>query len=141
MRPFMRPVLHADCQRALLRRDVLGQASRAEVPCEVVRERDFRLVGSKVIDLSAKGMLLETDQRVLTGEEVLVSFRGPTSKRWYDCTGTVARILHGRRRRDQRRAIGVHFDNLDVLSELLLCEELKGAPVAPRHLASHGFAR
>ena len=130
----MRPVLHADCQRALLRRDV-------RTTCEVVRERDFRLVGSRVLDLSAKGMLIETDQRILTGEELIVTFRGPASRRWYDCTGTVARIIHGRRRRDRKRAIGVSFDTLDVFSELLLCEELRDAPVAARHLASHACAR
>jgi hypothetical protein len=130
----MRPVLHADCQRALLRRDVRTQ-------CEVVRERDFRLVGSRVLDLSARGLLIESDQRLLTGEEVIVSFRGPASSRWYDCTGTVARILHGRRRRDRRRAVGVRFETLDVLSELLLCEELRDAPVASRHLAAHACAR
>jgi len=130
----MRPVLHADCQRALLRRDV-------QTTCEVVRERDFRLVGRRVLDLSAKGMLIETDQRILTGEELIVTFRGPASRRWYDCTGTVARIVHGRRRRDRRRAIGVTFDTLDVFSELLLCEELRDAPVAARHLASHACAR
>jgi hypothetical protein len=130
----MRPVLHADCQRAILRRDV-------QTPCEVVRERDFRLVGSRIIDLSARGMLIESDQRLLTGEEVIVSFRGPASKRWYDCTGTVARVMHGRRRRDRHRAIGVHFETMDVWSELLLCEELRDVPVAKRHLASHACAR
>lgn len=130
----MRPVLHADCQRALLRRDV-------RTHCEVVRERDFRLVGSRVLDLSARGMLIETDQRLLTGEELIVTFQGPRSRRWYDCTGSVARIIHGRRRRDRRRAIGVSFDTLDVFSELLLCEELRDAPVASRHLASHACAR
>jgi PilZ domain len=130
----MRPVLHAACQRALLRRDIRTQ-------CEVVREHDFRLVGSRVLDLSAKGMLLETDQRVLTGEELIVSFRGPASSRWYDCTGTVARVVHGRRRRDRRRAVGVSFDTLDVFNELLLCEELRDAPVSMRHLASHACAR
>jgi hypothetical protein len=130
----MRPVLHAACQRALLRRDI-------RTACEVVRERDFRLVGSRVLDLSAKGMLIESDQRVLTGEELIVTFRGPASSRWYDCTATVARVLHGRRRRDRRRAIGLSFETLDVFSELLLCEELRDAPVASRHLASHACAR
>lgn len=130
----MRPVLHAGCQRAILRRDL-------RTPCEVVREHDFRLVGSQIIDLSARGMLIESDHRLLTGEEVIVSFRGPSSRRWYDCTGTVARVVHGRRRRDRKRAVGVHFETLDVWSELLLCEELRDAPVARRHLASHACAR
>ena len=123
----MRPALHANCARGLLRRSV-------ETRCEVVRERDFKLVGTRVLDLSTRGLLLETDQAILTGEDLFVSFKSPTSDRWYDCTATVARVLHGRRRRDQRRAIGVAFDRLHVLDELLLCEELRRAPTTRRHL-------
>lgn len=122
----MRPVLHADCPRAQLRRPI-------STFCEVVRERDFRLVGSRIVDLSTRGLLVESDLQVLTGDEVLVSLRSPASKRWYDVAGTVARVVHGRRKRDRRRAIGIAFDNLDVFSELLLCEELRQFPVATRH--------
>jgi hypothetical protein len=122
----MRPVLHADCPRAQLRRPV-------STFCEVVRERDFRLVGSRLVDLSTRGLLVESDLQVLTGDEVLVSLRSPTNKRWYDCTGTVARIVHGRRRRDRQRAVAIAFENLDVFNELLLCEELRHLPVATRH--------
>jgi len=124
----MRPVLHADCARARLRRAV-------HTPCEVVRERDFKLVGTRLLDLSTSGMLLETDLRLLTGEELFVSFKSPSSDRWYDCEATVARVLHGRRRRDERRAVGISFEALHVLDGLLLCEELRSAPVTRRHLA------
>jgi hypothetical protein len=130
----MRPVLHADCPRALLRRPVLTL-------CEIVRERDFRLVGSRILDLSSRGLLVESDLQVLTGEEVVVTLRSPTTKRWYDCTGTVARIVHGRRRRDRKRAVGIALDGLDAFSELLLCEELKHMPVTGRHLAAHARSR
>jgi hypothetical protein len=123
----MRPSLHANCARGLLRRSV-------ETHCEVVREHDFKLVGTRVIDLSTRGLLLETDLTILTGEDLIVSFKGPASDRWYDCTATVARVLHGRRRRDRRRAVGVAFDRLHVLDELLLCEELRKAPPTRRHL-------
>jgi hypothetical protein len=127
----MRPVLHADCPRARLRR-------RVQPPCEVVRERDFRLVGTRVLDLSTKGMLLETDLPLLTGEELLVSFRSPRAgaERWFDCEATVARVLHGRRRGDRSRAVGIAFEPLDPWSEILLCEDLRATPVTPRHLAS-----
>ncbi len=123
----MRPSLHANCSRGLLRR---GVATR----CEVVRERDFKLVGTRVIDLSTRGLLLETDLPILTGEDLFVSFQGPASDRWYDCTAVVARVLHGRRRRDTRQAVGVAFDRLHVFDELLLCEELRKAPTTRRHL-------
>jgi hypothetical protein len=123
----MRPVLHAECARARLRRAV-------HTPCEVVRERDFKLIGTRMLDLSTSGMLLETDLRLLTGEELIVSFKSPSSDRWYDCEATIARVLHGRRRRDERRAVGVSFESMHVLDGLLLCEELRFAPVTRRHL-------
>jgi hypothetical protein len=129
----MRPVLHADCPRAQLRRPVTTFSSLAAGACEIVRERDFRLVGSRILDLSTRGLLVESDLQVLTGDEVLVSLRSPTTKRWYDCGGTVARIVHGRRKRDRTRAVGISFENLDVFSELLLCEELRHLPVGMRH--------
>ena len=130
----MRPVLHADCPRAQLRRPV-------STFCEVVRERDFRLVGSRIVDLSTRGLLVESDLNVLTGDEVLVTLRSPTSKRWYDCTGTVARVLHGRRKRDLGRSVAIAFENLDVFSELLLCEELRNIPVTRRHKQFAAFPK
>ena len=120
----MRPVLHAHCPRARLRRTV-------ETRCEVVRARDYSLVGTRVVDLSTRGMLLQTDSPVMTGEELLVLFRGPSGD-WYDCDATVARVLHGRRRRDERRAIGIAFEPLDPWRDILLCDSLKHAPLATR---------
>ena len=43
------------------------------------------------------GLLAATDERVLTGEPVIVTFRLPESDRWFDAMGTVARVVHGRR--------------------------------------------
>jgi hypothetical protein len=99
-------------------------------PCEVVRTRDFKLIGTRVINLSAKGMLLETELPILTGEELIVSFRSPAEERWFDCEASVARVIHGRRRSDQGRALGIAFDTIDPFSELLLCEHLRSAPLA-----------
>jgi hypothetical protein len=120
----MRPVLHAHCSRARIRRIV-------PTICEVVRARDYSLVGTHVVDLSARGMQLETDVSAITGEELLVLFRGPSGD-WYDVDATVARVLHARRRRDARHAIGIAFDGLDPWRSILLCDSLKNAPVAPR---------
>jgi len=68
--------------------------------CQVVRERDFKLLSEHAIDLSAEGMLVLTDERVLTGEEVIVSFRVPTLRAWFDAEALVARVVHGRRPTD-----------------------------------------
>ena len=103
-------------------------------PCQVVRTRDFRLVGTSVVDLSTKGMLLETELPILTGEELLVSLKSPVADLWYDCEATVARVVHGRRRGDPHRALGIAFDTLDPWNELLLCEHLRSQPVTQRHL-------
>jgi hypothetical protein len=127
----MRPAVHADCPRATLRRIL------PTTPCEVVRERDFRRVGTRVLDLSSRGMLLEADLPVLTGEPVLVSFRGP-SGRYYDLEASIARVVHGRRKGDRHRAAALAFD-IDPFSEVLLCESLRGAPVTERHLTSNGL--
>jgi hypothetical protein len=121
----MRPVLHAHCARARVRRTV-------KTECQIVRERDFKLVGTEIIDVSVRGMLLFADVPILTGEELLVTFKGPTTSRWYDCAGTVARVLHGRRREDRRRAVGVSFEGLGPFHELLLCDELARTPLVSR---------
>jgi hypothetical protein len=102
-----------------------------------VRERDFRQVGTRVLDLSSRGMLLESDLSVLTGEPLVVSFQSP-SGRWHDLEGSVARVLHGRRRGDRHRAVGISFE-IDPFSELLLCESLRRMPVTNRHVASQGL--
>jgi PilZ domain-containing protein len=122
----MRPVFHAQCPRARLRR-------RVQSSCEVVRTRDFRLIGTRVLDLSATGMLVETDLPILTGEELIVSFKSPTADRWFDCEASVARVVHGRRRADRHQALGISFETIDPWNELLLCEHLRAAPLARDH--------
>ncbi len=84
--------------------------------CQVVRERDFKLLGRQAVDLSADGMLVLTDERVLTGEDVIVSFRVPTLRAWFDAEATVARVVHGRRPGDRGRAIGLQFSRLGRVS-------------------------
>jgi hypothetical protein len=83
-----------------------------------------------VLDLSATGMLLETELPILTGEELIVSFKSPSADRWFDCEASVARVVHGRRRNDAQRALGIAFDAIDPWNELLLCEHLRSAPLA-----------
>jgi hypothetical protein len=129
----MRPVFHAQCPRARLRR-------RVQPSCEVVRTRDFRLVGTRVLNLSATGMLLESELPILTGEELIVSFKSPADETWFDCEASVARVIHGRRLADTGRALGISFDTIDPFSELLLCEHLRSAPLAREHVASRARA-
>lgn len=95
--------------------------------CQVVREHDFKLVGDLVLDLSTQGMLVRATRRVLTGEEVIVSFKPPRSNEWFDAQGIVARVVHGRRPGDYGLSFGVELINLDRDDELRLFEHLRGS--------------
>jgi hypothetical protein len=96
------------------------------LPCEVVREHDFRLIGDLALDLSTRGMLVRAKQPVLTGEEVVVAFQGPRSNVWFDAIGTVARVLHGRRPGDGGVCLGIEFHDVAPELEHLLFAQLQG---------------
>jgi hypothetical protein len=108
-------------QRRVLRRSV-------RVDCQVVRERDFRLVGSRSIDLSPAGMLVMLQEPVLTGEPLLVAFRLPRSDYWFDSEAVVARVLHARRPGDLCRSFAVEFESLDAGAQEFLGRTLRGTP-------------
>jgi hypothetical protein len=109
------------CQRRVLRRSV-------RLECEVVREHDFKLVGRRAVDLSCEGMLVLADAKVLTGEELIVSFRAPVTQLWFDCQATVARVVHGRRPGDWGQCLGLEFCDLDSFARSMLSAELRGFP-------------
>ena len=115
---------------AILNRKTHRRAFRREVflTCQVVRERDFRLVSMLALDLSTDGMLVSTSARVLTGEQVLVSFRGPRSDDWFDAEATVARVVHGRRPTDPGRCLGLAFQGVGADWQRALFRRLRGLP-------------
>ena len=109
------------------------------LPCEVVREHDFKLIGDLALDLSTRGMLVRSQERVLTGEEVVVAFQAPRSNVWFDALGTVARVLHGRRPGDDHGVcLGIEFHGMHPRTERALFEHLRGlaGPEALRPLRS-----
>lgn len=111
-------------QRSAARRSVV-------VECQVVRERDFRLVGESTLDLSADGMLVLTREKVLTGEDLLVTFKTPIIGTWFDAEARVARVVHGRRPGDYGRALGIRFRRMDRIAKSLLEASLSTYPDAP----------
>jgi hypothetical protein len=113
-------LVHAQ-QRRIVRR-----AMRVE--CQVVRERDFRLLGSHAVDLSPMGMQVMAQERVLTGEPVLVAFRLPLTSWWFDAEATVARVVHGRRPGDTGRCFGLSFETLGEDVAAFLRRALRGVP-------------
>ncbi len=98
------------------------------VECQVVRERDFRLLGSHAVDLSPMGMQVMAQERVLTGEPVLVAFRLPLTSWWFDAEATVARVVHGRRPGDAGRCFGLSFEALGEDVSAFLRRALRGVP-------------
>jgi c-di-GMP-binding flagellar brake protein YcgR len=117
-------LVHAN-QRRDVRRSI-------RVECQVVREKDFRLLATRTENLSSGGMLVRGGERALTGEPVIVSFRVPRSRRWVDAKATIARVLHGRRPGDRGLRYGVEFEPLAPEDERYLRSRLKGiAPPLP----------
>jgi hypothetical protein len=80
------------------------------LPCQAVRERDFKLISDRTLDVSVEGMFLPLRAPVLTGETLIVSF--PIPGLWIDVEAAVARVVHGRRPGDQGRGVGVVFDRI-----------------------------
>jgi len=116
-----------------LTRPHLGRPARSltRLICQVVRERDFRLVADRILDVSASGLLVAPADPVLTGEPVIVSFQG-RSGAWVDAEARVARVVHGRRRGEHTRALGLCFEHLDTASRRALDEYLRHlVPVPP----------
>jgi hypothetical protein len=114
-------LVHAS-QRQAVRRAV-------RVDCQVVRERDFKLLGDWALDVSPQGMLIVSNADVLTGEDLIVSFKVPKLRAYVDTQATVARVVHGRRPSDRhRRALGITFDDLDQDAARLLRTALRGFP-------------
>ena len=94
--------------------------------CQIVRERDFRIVADLALDLSTNGMLVRAKERVLTGEELVVSFKPPRCNRWFDAAAVVARVIHGRRPGDTGPCLGIEFNNVEQADEWLLADHLRG---------------
>jgi hypothetical protein len=117
----MSAILARKQHRRAFRRGVL-------VTCEVVREHDFRRVARLGLDLSTDGMLVATRDVVLTGEELIVSFRAPMADKWFDCMATVARVVHGRRPGDRGRCLGLSFHGNSASWQRDLFDELRGLP-------------
>jgi hypothetical protein len=111
--------------------------------CHVVREKDFRLVGGKALDVSPNGMRVAVLEPVALGEGVIVSFRATELGLWFDTDATVTRVLRGRRPGDARGiALGLEFGSLDAVSRLILRGYLRNfPPPVPRRAPVIDYAR
>jgi hypothetical protein len=104
------------------------------IPAQVVRLSDFSLVADRIVDISDTGMLVQPAEPVLTGDELILSFRAPAWGRWIDAEATVIRVLHGRRPGERCRALGLSYRVLDPRARLVLEQSMRWMPPAPpRH--------
>lgn len=103
-------------------------ATRREVvlACQAVRERDFKLVADRTLDVSVDGVLLPVSAPLLTGESLIVSFEIPGA--WIDAEAVVVRVVHGRRPSDDGLAVGAIFEVLGASSRAALAAYLHGRP-------------
>jgi hypothetical protein len=101
------------------------------LPCQVVRERDFRLIADRVENLSLTGLSVSPAEPVLTGEKLIVSFRLPHEGIWVDAEARVTRVIHGRRPGEDQRALGLAFEDVSVELQLAIARELLRTPPAP----------
>ena len=108
------------------------------IPCQVVRERDFRLISDTVLDISMSGMVVGTvhwifGQSIQTGERLIVSFQLPNSGFWLDTEATVTRVARGRRRGENDPTIALEFDPLPRFTLVRLRRALRAfSPSVPR---------
>ncbi len=98
------------------------------IDCQVVRERDFSLIGERALDLSPQGMLLSSIRSARVGEELIVTFRVPGTRVWVDTMATVVRVVHGRRTGDRSPALGLAFHGLDTEDDRLVRASLVPFP-------------
>ena len=96
--------------------------------CQIVRERDFRLVADKALDVSPDGMLVATDTELEPGENVFVSFRATELGIWFDTEARVARLVRGRRPGDKGRGVALRFSTLPRVKRFILRGHLRNVP-------------
>lgn len=106
-------------RRIATRRDVV-------LDCQAVRERDFKLIAERTLDVSTVGLLLPVRESVEVGESVIVSFQIPGM--WIDAEATVARVIRGRRPGDEGPAVGLVFDTMSFSARAALAGFLHGRP-------------
>lgn len=102
-----------------------------QIACQLVRERDFRLIGDRVVNLSASGLVVSPADPALTGERLIVSFQIPHSGYWVDAEATVARVLHGRRPGEHTRGLALELEGVEDIPKMLLGRALRRCPPSP----------
>lgn len=94
----------------------------------------FRLIGDRILDASAEGVLLACDDRVALGESVILSFPVPNSDLVFDAEAEVVRVIRGERDGDPGYCAGLRFVDFDRRDRLALGLDLRALPLVPRNV-------
>jgi hypothetical protein len=111
-------------QRAILRHAV-------RMPCEVIRDRGFRILAKQALDLSPEGIqvVLEPGVDVEPGEKVLVGFKATNLRMWFDLEATTSRVVCGRRPLDGGvQTLGLRFTEVRPVLRHILRGALRRVP-------------
>jgi hypothetical protein len=117
----MSVILHPAQQRTTMRRHV-------SIPCQLVSEPGFHLIGDHCVDLSLKGMQVRANRLARMWTPVLISFRIPDSNIYCDAEGIICRVVWGRRDEDEFPSYGVHFTAMSKTTHRILAARLRGMP-------------
>ncbi|MEM6962587.1 MAG: PilZ domain-containing protein [Myxococcota bacterium] len=100
-----------------------------EVPCQVVAENGFRLVGRGTRDLSPLGVRARCVESCSVGERVFVSVRMPSGMCWLDAEGEVIRLVFDPQSAEETAAyVAVLFRPLPAVDRAILDGALLGFP-------------
>jgi len=121
--------LRAGSYRGLDRGSFRSPRHLIRLPCQLVRERDFRLVGDRITNLSTSGLLVMPTDPVLTGERLILSFE--LGGQWIDSEVSVARVAHGRRPGERTRGLGLELEQIDKATRKHIADVLETFPLAP----------
>lgn len=98
---------------------------------QIVDLESFKLVGDRILDVSSQGVLVACDRGVIRGQQLLMSFRLPSSGLWFDAEGEIVRVIEGWREGDPGYAAGVRFTSFERRARLELGVDLRALPQAP----------
>jgi len=112
-----------------------GAIRRAvSLPCEAVSLDRCLVLGSRVFDVSATGLLLSADEPARQNEYVLVHLFAGDLK--LVAEARVARVIAGARRSDRGPALGLRLSRVSRRALRSLLHRLRGTPppVPARHV-------
>lgn len=103
-----------------------------EMPAQIVRLEDFRLLSSAITNLSSTGALSGLSADARRGEQLIVSFQLPRTQVWVDVDAVVTRVVRGHRSTDPGRQVGLAFTGVSATSQRWIQYVLEhSVPVPP----------